>query len=404
MTMKYVIILTDGMSDYKIDELSGKTPMEYANKPQMDELAKDSEVFLVQTVPENLKPGSDVANLSVMGYDPNEFYTGRSPLEAANMGVSLSDDDTAFRANLVTLKGEGNYESLLMHDYSADEISTREAAEIINTISGELATEDIQFYPGVSYRHLMVIRGGAKHYKLTPPHDISDKPVAEYLPDNPVIMDIMRKSREILKRHPVNIKRRENGQNTADSLWIWGEGKRPALPDFKEKFGLRGAVISAVDLIRGIGRLSGMDVIEVEGATGNINTNFEGKAGAALEALRDGCDFVYVHLEAPDECGHRGEIQNKVRSIELIDSKVLKVIKEGLDKGGEPYRIMILPDHPTPLKLKTHVGDPVPCLLYDSRKKVKGVPFFTEGLSQGKVFAPGYKLMSYFLEKEGFCE
>lgn len=402
--MKYVIILADGMSDYKIDELSGKTPMEAAVKPEMDSLAKCSEVFLVKTVDDNLKPGSDVANLSVMGYDPHECYTGRSPLEAASMGVSLSDSDMAFRANLVSLSGDGEYESLVMRDHSADEISTGEARLLIKAVSESLGTDKVRFYPGVSYRHLMVIDGYEGDCGFTAPHDILDKPVAKYLPPDPQILDIMKKSREILKNHPVNIERRRRGKNTADSLWIWGEGKRPSLSLFSEKFGIRAAVISAVDLIRGIGNLSGMDIIEVEGATGNINTNFEGKAYSAVSALSKGCDLVYVHIEAPDECGHRGEVQNKVRSIELIDQRVVKVIRSELDKAGEPYRLMILPDHATPLSVRTHAGDPVPCLLYDSTKKFDGVPVFSESTAKGRIFKPGHKLMNYFLGMEGFCE
>ena len=400
--MKYVIVLCDGMSDYPLDALSGKTPMEAANKPYMDELCRFGDVFKVQTVAQGLKPGSDVANLSVMGYDPKKYYTGRSPLEAASIGVTLTESQTAFRANLVTLGGEGEYDSLYMKDYSSDEISSEESSKLIQTLAEHICTEDIKLYPGVSYRHLLVWDNAPAHFKLTPPHDISDKPVKDYLPDNKVILDIMMKSRMILKDHPVNIARKQRGLNTADSLWVWGEGRKPALSDFSKKFGVSGAVISAVDLIRGIGYLTGMQVIEVPGVTGNINTNFEGKAKAAIDTLNIGTDLVYIHLEAPDECGHRGETENKIRSIELIDEKIVAPIKKALDKKREDYKIMILPDHPTPLSIRTHAGDPVPCLIYDSTKKMSGPASFTEKLSEGRLFKTGYKLMGYFLGQEEF--
>lgn len=397
--MKYVIILADGMSDYPIAELGNKTPMEYANKPVMDEMARKGEVFLVKTVPDNLTPGSDIANLSVMGYDPQKHYSGRSPLEAASIGVSLGADDTSYRANLVTLSGKGEYESLTIKDHSAGEIETRQAAELIHAVADKLETDSLRFYKGVSYRHLMVRSDKIASCTLTPPHDILDKEIQGYLPDDAVILDIMKKSYDILKTHPVNIKRRVEGKNTADSLWIWGAGKRISLPSFTEKYGCRGAVISAVDLVRGIGYLAGMEVILVEGATGNIDTDFEGKAHAALRALSSGCDFVYIHLEAPDECGHQGQARDKAKAIELIDQRVVKIIKEGLESSGEDLRIMILPDHPTPVSTRTHARDAVPCLLYDSRKSCNGPDSFTEKTCAGKLFQPGFELMSYFLEK-----
>lgn len=363
--MKYIIILTDGAADYPCEKLGGKTPLDVAEKPYMDYFANHGELFLVKTVPDGLKPGSDVANLSVFGYDPKIYYTGRSPLEAASIGVNLGDNDVSFRANLVTLSDEGNYEDKTMVDYSSDEISTGEADILIKDLSKFLNLKNYSLYTGVSYRHLLVKENAAEFtYELIPPHDISDKKIKEYLPNDVEILDIMKRSHEFLKNHPVNIKRRKAGLHEANSLWVWGDGKKPGIPKFFDKYRIKGAVISAVDLIKGIGKLSGMEVIEVEGATGNINTNFEGKAKAAIDALDSGFDLVYLHIEAPDECGHRGEVENKIKSIQLIDLLVIKYIKEKLDKSNEDYKIMVLPDHPTPLNLKTHTGDPVPCVIY----------------------------------------
>ncbi len=399
--MKYVVILADGMADYPVEALSGKTPMEVAKKPCIDGMAAAGEQFLVKTVPDNLKPGSDVANLTVMGYNTADCYTGRSPLEAASIGVTLSEDETSFRANLVSLGGEGEYRALSMLDYSAGEISTEEARELIKTLQEKLVRKGFSLYAGISYRHLLVWKNAEDIGTLTPPHDISDRPVAEYLPTNEILRGIMEESREILKDHPVNIQRRAKGLHTADSLWIWGEGKKPALPDFYETYGKRGAVISAVDLVRGIGHLAGMQVMDVENVTGNIDTNFKGKAEAAIRALcEDGCDLVYVHMEAPDECGHRGEAENKVLAIELIDEFVAGPIKEALEKKGEAFRVLVLPDHPTPLCTKTHARDPVPCLLYDSRAPKMGKAEFTEkSAAGGEMIDPGYILMKKFLRE-----
>ncbi len=396
--MKNIVILMDGMADYPIEALGNKTPMEVAVKPNIDALAKKSEVFLVKTVPESLKPGSDVANLAVMGYNPEEVYTGRSPLEAASIGVELSDTETTFRANLVTLGGEGEYEDLYMKDYSSEEITTEEAAELIECIKENIQIPNISFYAGTSYRHLMVWDNAPESFKLTPPHDISGKAVAEYLPSDPVILNIMKQSREILKNHPVNIARKERGLNTADSLWIWGEGKRPALAPFKEMYNVNGAVISAVDLIKGIGQIAKMKVIEVDGATGNINSNFDGKAKAALETILGDCDYLYLHMEAPDECGHRGETDNKIKSIELIDQKVVGYLTEGLKKAGIDFRMMIMPDHPTPIATRTHARDAVPCLIYDSTDEKQGPDCFCEKSAEGRIFEPGYKIASYFIK------
>lgn len=403
--MKYVIILSDGMSDYPIEELGGKTPMEYADKPVMDSLAAEGEQFLCKTVPDGMKPGSDIANLSVMGYNPHKYYTGRSPLEAANMGVPLSFEDTAFRANLVSLSGLGEYENLIMKDYSAGEISTPESTKIIQTLSQELDTDNLKFYSGVSYRHLLVRKGDFVLGDMTPPHDISDRPIKEHLPTDLEMLNLMKKSYDLLINHPINIKRRAQGKNTADSLWIWGGGKSTSLPSFEKEKGLKGAVVSAVDLVRGIGRLSGMEVIEVEGVTGTINTNFEGKAKAALDTLLGGNDFCYVHIEAPDECGHQGQAKEKARAIEIIDEKIVKYIKDGLQAAGEDFRIMILPDHPTPISTKTHASDPVPCLIYDSTFKKNGVPKFTEktAADSGRILSVGHELIDYFIGRKNTC-
>lgn len=397
--MKYIVILADGMADYPVEALDGKTPMEVAEKPCIDGMAAKGEQFLVKTVPDNLKPGSDVANLTVMGYNTAECYTGRSPLEAASIGVKLAETETSFRANLVSLGGEGAYDDLSMLDYSAGEISTEEARELIKTLQEKLVRKNFSLYPGISYRHLLVWENAGEIGTLTPPHDISDKPVREYLPTCAQLREIMEASREILRDHPVNLARKAKGLRTADSLWIWGEGKKPALPDFYETYGKRGAVISAVDLIRGIGYLAGMQVMDVPGVTGNVDTNFPGKAEAAVRALlEDGNDFVYVHMEAPDECGHRGEAENKVLSIELIDKLVVQYIKDALEKAGEDFRMLVLPDHPTPICIKTHARDPVPCLLYDSRVQKSGKNEFTEkSAAGGTVIDPGYSLMTRFL-------
>lgn len=401
--MKYIVVLSDGMSDYPLPELGGKTPMEFANKPNMNSLASKGEMFLVKTVPDELSPGSDVANLAVMGYDPMKYYTGRSPLEAASIGVNLAQNDTSYRANLVSLSGEGKYEDLTMLDYSSGEITTAEASELIKTLAENINKDDLKLYCGVSYRHLLVKSGNNSDCRLTPPHDISDKPIKDYLPQDTETLAIMKKSYEILKNHPVNIKRRSEGKHTADSLWIWGRGKSASLPSFKEKTGLSGSVISAVDLVRGIGYLADMDVIKVPNVTGNIDTNFDGKAKAGVDALLGGKDYVYIHLEAPDECGHQGNAKLKARSIELIDEKIIGFICSELKKIGEDFRLMVLPDHPTPVSIKTHARNPVPCFIYDSRHEKRGQDVvFSEKNAEGKMLDPGFKLIDYFIERSEF--
>ncbi|MBR4099400.1 MAG: cofactor-independent phosphoglycerate mutase [Clostridia bacterium] len=384
--MKYLVLLCDGMADTPNAALGGKTPMELANKPIMDKLAKASVVGMCRTVGAGLKPGSDVANLSVMGYDPYVCYTGRSPLEAASIGVQLKETDVALRCNIVTLSDEEDYGQKTMVDYCAGDISTKEAHEIIKTVDKELGNEIYKFYGGVSYRHCLVWDNGTTELgNMTPPHDISGRVIGEYLSDSQnaqPLIELMKKSYNILKDHPVNIERRKKGLNEANSIWLWGEGKKPMLEDFYNKNGVKGAVVSAVDLLKGIGICANMETPEVEGATGYLDTNFEGKAQAAVEAFKNGNDLVYVHIEAPDECGHRGEAENKVKAIELIEERALKPIMEYLESCGEAFRILIMPDHPTPLDIKTHSSEPVPFLIYDSTAVESGVDVFTEKTAQ----------------------
>ena len=403
--MKYLVVLCDGMADTPNAALGGKTPMECAHKPNMDALAKNAEVGMCRTVAAGLKPGSDVANLSVMVYDPAVCYTGRSPLEAASIGVDLKPTDVALRCNTVTLSGEENYEDKTMVDYCAGDISTEEAHKIIETVEKELGSDIYKFYGGVSYRHCLVVDNGTTDLgNMTPPHDISGRVIGEYLSKSEnaaPLIDLMKKSYEILKDHPVNIERRKKGLHEANSIWLWGEGRRPQLENFKEKNGVSGCVVSAVDLLKGIGICAGMETPEVEGATGYIDTNFEGKTQAGIDAFKRGTDLVYLHFEAPDECGHRGEAQNKVKAIEMIDSRVLTKMLEYLNGCGDDYRILIMPDHPTPLETMTHSSAPVPFLIYDSRTKENGVSSFTEknAAETGEFVEHGPDIMSMLLEK-----
>lgn len=398
--MKYIVMLGDGMADYPIEELGGKTPLEVAKKPNIDRLACGGELGMIKTVPEGLKPGSDVANLSAMGYNPLQCYTGRSPLEAVSIGIQMDDTDVAFRCNLVTLSDEAEYENKTMMDYSSGEITTGEAAELIRAVDEVFRTSEILFYPGISYRHCMIWHNGPVGLDLTPPHDISDRRVTEYLPVNPVILDLMKRSYEVLKDHPVNKARVAKGLNPANSIWLWGEGTKPGVSRFEETYGVKGSVISAVDLIKGIGICAGMKVIEVEGATGNIDTNFRGKGEAALRTLLDGQDMVYIHVEAPDECGHHGDLEGKIRAIELIDQEIVGPLLKGLEEAGEDYSILVMPDHPTPISIKTHISDPIPYLLYRSTApEESGIDTYTEntGKSTGRYVAQGYELMSRLL-------
>ncbi len=367
--MKYIVVLIDGAADTPVPELNNKTPLEVAKKPNIDSLAAKGKMGMAITVPGDLPPGSDVANLSVFGYDPQKYYTGRSPLEAASIGVPLALTDTTFRANLVTLSGEENYAEKTMVDYSSDEISTEEAEQLIEAVNTALKTEEYEFFRGISYRHLMVWHNKKNDFSLTPPHDISDRVVGEYLPKDETILSLMKKSYDILKDHPVNLARMEKGLHPANSLWIWGNGTKPNLDTYQARFGIRGAVISAVDLIKGIGRCAELDVIEVPGATGTVHSNFDGKASAAIDALKNGADFIYLHMEGADEAGHRKEIENKVKTIELIDSKIVAPLLAYLKESGEDYHMLVMPDHPTPLAIRTHTSDPIPYLLYKSESE-----------------------------------
>lgn len=401
--MKYVVILGDGMADYPVPELGLKTPLQSAYKPNIDKLARLGEVGMVKTIPNGIPPGSDAANLSVLGYNPRLYYTGRSPLEAASIGVELSGTDLAMRCNLVTLSSEEAYENKTMVDYSSDEISTGEAAEIIATIQEHFGNELFKYHAGISYRHCLVWKDGPSGLKLTPPHDILERKVAEYLPsgeNSEKLLDMMKRSFDILKNHPVNKSRVERDLRPANSIWLWGDGRKPSIPLFSEKYDVKGTIISAVDLLKGIGKCAGMNSVDVEGATGNINTNFRGKGQAVLDELKAGADFVYVHVEAPDESGHRYEIDNKVKSIEMIDKYIAGPVLEGL-KQYEDYSILVLPDHPTPLSLRTHTSEPVPYILYRScNETASGVQGYDEqqAAATGMYIEEGYKLMDRFIK------
>ena len=401
--MKYIVLLCDGMADYPLPELDGGTPMSRSVTPNTDMLAKKSTVGLVRTVAEGLKPGSDVANLSVLGYDPAVCYTGRSPLEAGSIGIDMLPDDVSFRCNLVTVSDEENFEDKTLIDYCAGDISTADAKILVDYLAEHFNNEEFTLYSGVSYRHCLIWNKGTTDLApLTPPHDITGQKVTEYIPSHPnaaKLYEMMKKSVELLSNHPLNIERKAKGLNPANCVWFWGEGRRAELENFTEKTGLKGTMISAVDLLKGIAKFGGMDIAEVDGATGYIDTNFKGKAQAALDALENGSDFVYVHMEAPDECGHRHEIENKVKSLEIIDSQVLGYMLPELDKKYDDYKIMILPDHPTPLALKTHVSDPVPFLIYQKSKEVSGVDSFNEetAKSTGLFIEKGPSLMDYFI-------
>lgn len=404
--MKYLVMLGDGMADYPVDELGNLTPLQKANKPNMDRMAKYSEIGLVKTVPDHLNPpGSDIANMSVLGYNPDVYYTGRSPLEAVSMGINLAEDDIAIRCNLVTLSDEDNYEDTTMVDYSSDEITTAESRELIKFLGEKLSTNTIKFYPGISYRHCVVLKHQKNEdMKFTPPHDISGRKISEYTPKGEVglcLFELMKKSRELLKDHPINLKRIEKGLHPATSIWLWGQGRKPAFDSFEKMHSIKGAVISAVDLVKGLGLCAKMCVPDVEGVTGNIHTNFEGKANAAIDFYKKGGEFVYLHVEAPDECGHRKEIFNKVKSIEYLDLKILAPIIEYFDKSGDDYKILVMPDHPTPLSIMTHTHEPVPFMIFDSRnvnEKSEEASYDEKYASSTNIFFDkGYQLIDHFL-------
>lgn len=402
--MKYIVILGDGMADYGVDAFDSKTILEVADKPVIDYMSKHGELGMVKTVQPGMKPGSDVANLSVMGFDTKKCYSGRSPLEAASIGIDMKDDDVIFRTNLVMLSDEENYEDKTMLDYSSGEITTEESTQLMEAIAKELDTDSIKFYPGISYRHICVWNGGSMNVELTPPHDISDRKIADYLPKDDgaeKFIEMMKASEKILRDHPVNKARIAAGKNPATSIWPWGEGTKPQLENFEQKYGIKASVISAVDLIKGIAKCAGMNSIDVEGATGNCETNWDGKAQAALDAITGDSDFVYVHMEAPDEMGHQGKADKKKLAVEIIDSKVVKFLKDELEKRGIDYKMLILPDHPTPISTKTHASDPVPYVIFDSRNTEGGSGLaYTEknGESTGIYIEPGYTLMERFLK------
>lgn len=399
--MKYIIVLGDGMADYPIEELGGKTPLEYAKTPVMDEMAAVSEVGLAKMIPDGMKPGSDTANLAVIGYYPREYYTGRSPLEALSIGVDMKDTDIALRCNLVTLtEEEEEYEKRTIIDHSSSEISTEDAAVLLDAVRKELENDIYKFYVGTSYRHLLIWDKGEVQ-ELSQPHDIPGRVIGEYLPEDEMLRTMMKKSYDILANHPINIERKKKGLNPANSCWFWGAGTKPALTSFEEKTGKKGVMISAVDLLKGIAVGASMTNIIVEGANGGLHTNYEGKAMAAVKALtEDGYDFAYIHVEAPDEMGHQGSMERKIQSIEYLDERVIKVVKEQLEEKQVDFRMMILPDHPTPIAVRTHVSDPVPYMLYDSTTPVENKGLYTEkDAKEGRIFVEeGYTLIDHLLQ------
>ncbi len=402
--MKYLVLIPDGMADEPIEALGHQTPMQAAHKPMMNALVRHSLVGTVSNVPAGMVPESDTANMAILSFDPKLYSKGRSPLEAVSMGIEMQEDEVAYRCNVVTLsEEEENYDDKRILDHSADEITTPEADALIRALEAELGTESRRFYTGVSYRHCMIRKGGDDRYPFMRPHDILGQRIGDHLPGKEdggrEFYDLMKKSYDILNHHPVNEARRARGLKPANSAWFWSPGKKPQLPSFREKWGLSGAVISAVDLIKGIGLCAGMQSIDVEGATGNVHTNYEGKANAAIEAFRSGADYVYIHVEAPDECGHRAETENKVRAIELIDERILTPVYEHLKAAEEPFRILVLPDHPTPVRLRTHTILPVPFFLYDSEHKADGTPVFSEdeAAKTGLYIENGYTLMDLMI-------
>ncbi|MDD3184208.1 MAG: cofactor-independent phosphoglycerate mutase [Anaerostipes sp.] len=398
--MKYIVVLGDGMADNPIESLGGKTPLQEAKTPMMDEMAKVSLQGLTYTVPSNLPAGSDVANLAMLGYDPQQYYSGRSPLEALSIGVDMKDTDIAIRCNIVTLSEDEPYEEKKILDHSSGEITTEEAKILIAAVKEELETDEFKYYPGVSYRHLTIWDHG-EVAELTPPHDILEKTIGEYLPKEEKLKEMMKKSYDILKDHPINKARMEKGLNPANSIWFWGAGTKPALDNFEAKTGKTGAMVSAVDLLKGIAVGADMLNLDVEGANGGLDTNYEGKANAAIQALTDeGRDFVYVHVEAPDEMGHQGSLPDKIKAIEYLDQRVIKVIVDGLKKAGEDFRMLVGPDHPTPIAIRTHSKDPIPFMIYDSTKEVEGQNEYSEAAAKnaGLVVEHGYNVMDMLLE------
>jgi 2,3-bisphosphoglycerate-independent phosphoglycerate mutase len=403
--MKYVVIIGDGMADRPIDELGGSTPLKKASTPNMDKLARSGIIGKVHTIPDGFHPGSDVANLSILGYDPARYYTGRAPLEAASIGVELDNSDIAYRCNLVTLRFNKGGTRAVMDDYSSGHITTEEAGELINALKSELKEKDFALYKGVSYRHLMVWKNGSSKVECVPPHDILEKEITDYLPvgeGDEVLRELMRWSVGVLEKHAVNKKRIDNGKKPANSIWLWGQGKKPQVPAYREKYGVSGALISAVDLTKGLGIYAGFKVLNVPGATGWLDTNYAGKTAYALNALND-VDFVYIHVEAPDEAGHSGNYKDKIKAIEDFDALVVGPVLAGLEERFKDYRVLLMPDHATPVKLRTHTDEPVPFVVYDSRnrKNNEGV-VYDESIIEREdimVFEQGHKLMDYFIKE-----
>lgn len=400
--MKYLVLIPDGMADYPIESLNNRTPMEAAHKPTMDKLAKQSFFGLVQNVPEGMVPESDTANMAILSFDPKVYSKGRSPLEAVSMGLTLAPDDVAIRANTVSLSDAERYEDRVMLDNAADEITTEEAAILIEAVNNELSDEIKKLYVGVAYRHCLLWKNADDKYNFTRPHDIIGKVVGDYLPNDEsgkIYLEFMKATCEILDKHPLNEERRRRGKLPANSLWLWSPGKPLALPSFKDKFNLNATAISAVDLIKGIGICADMNTVDVEGATGTVTTNYEGKANATIEAFKSGKDLVYLHFEGPDEHGHGGQADLKTKAIEFIDSRALAPILEYLENCGEDYGIMILPDHPTPIAVRTHTREPVPYIIYSSRNKNRGIDSYSEASCADGLYIPdGWKLMEYFID------
>lgn len=400
--MKYIIVLGDGMADEPISSLGDKTPLEYAHTPAMDSLSRKGEIGMVHTIPEGMKPGSDTANLSVIGYDPKIYYSGRSPLEALSIGVPMKDTDIALRCNIVTIsEDEKPFEEKTIIDHSSSEISTEDCAVLLEAVKQELEKEDYHFYVGTSYRHCLIWEKG-QVVELTPPHDVLEQIIGQYLPEDEVLRNMMKRSHEILKYHPLNIERKKQGLNPANCCWFWGAGTKPQLSDFQEKTGKKGIMISAVDLLKGIAVGAGMAVVEVEGANGGLHTNYKGKTDAAVKALcEDGYDFAYIHVEAPDEMGHQGSVERKVQAIEYLDERVIAPLVAELDSRAVDYRILILPDHPTPIRVRTHTSDNVPYLLYDSTFQSENSWKYNEreALESGSLMEKGHQLIDKLFEK-----
>lgn len=399
--MKYIVVLGDGMADESIEALGGKTIIEYANTPCLDKLSKMSEIGMVHTIPDGMSPGSDTANLSVLGYDPKKYYSGRSPLEALSIGVPMSDTDIALRCNIVTISDDDvPFEEKIIIDHSSDEISTEDCAVLLNAVKEQLESENYHFYVGTSYRHCLIWNQG-QVVELTPPHDVLTQQIGQHLPKDVVLLEMMKKSYEILKDHPMNIERKAKGLKPANCCWFWGAGTKPMLSSFEEKTGKKGMMISAVDLLKGIAVGAGMGVVNVEGANGGLHTNYEGKTDAAVKALlEDGYDFAYIHVEAPDEMGHQGSMERKIQAVENLDERVIKRLTDALYAKNVDFRLLVLPDHPTPIRIRTHTAGNVPYLLFDSTDIKENEWNYNEkdAMSSGVLVEEGHTLIDRLFE------